>query len=127
MARTEAEYEHVKALAELGLSDYAIAALTGRTSGNRAALAPPKKCPDVVTRSAGARSWSVTDGFRYCYLLGCYLGDGHLIHRPPNSWILRVSCDRRYPSIKEEILAAMKLAFPVLALLGIRHPAARQT
>lgn len=48
----------------------------------------------------------------YCYLLGCYLGDGHVTHRPPNTWVLRIACDRQYPGIITEIRHAMELVFP---------------
>lgn len=30
-----------------------------------------------------ASDWKVSDPSTYCYLHGCYLGDGHVIHRPP--------------------------------------------
>jgi hypothetical protein len=64
-------------------------------------------------RSARARDpWEVVDEAAYWYLLGCYLGDGHVTHRPPGGWTLRVASDQQYESIIEEILAAMDTTFP---------------
>jgi hypothetical protein len=48
----------------------------------------------------------------YCYLLGAYLGDGHVTHRPPNTWTLRIACDRQYEQIIGEVMTAMELTFP---------------
>ena len=48
----------------------------------------------------------------YSYLLGCYLGDGHVTHRPPGTWSLRIACDRKYTRIIEEIMAATSATFP---------------
>jgi len=46
-----------------------------------------------------------------CYLLGCYLGNGHVTHRPPSTWSLRIACDQRYPAVLGEIREAMRLTF----------------
>jgi hypothetical protein len=54
----------------------------------------------------------VPDPRAYAYLLGCYLGDGHLTHKAPGTWTLRVACDRAYPSIEDEIATAMERTFP---------------
>lgn len=43
--------------------------------------------------------------------MGCYLGDGHVSHRPPNGWTLRVAADRQYPGIIDEVLRAMAVTF----------------
>jgi hypothetical protein len=56
--------------------------------------------------------WRVVDEAAYCYLLGVYLGDGHITHRPPNAWSLRIACDQKYPAIVREITEAMAVAFP---------------
>ena len=95
-------------LASEGLSDYSIAARTGIARS-------------TVHRwrrrgwTSGARDlppWHVPHSERYCYLLGCYLGDGHVVHQPPNGWTLRLACDRAYPEIIGEALAAMATTFP---------------
>jgi hypothetical protein len=70
---------------------------------------PRRRVQDVV--EAAAR-WSVPDAAAYSYLLGSYLGDGHLAHKPPRTWTLRVSCDGAYPGIKREVRNAMETTFP---------------
>lgn len=42
----------------------------------------------------------------YAYLLGIYLGDGHLL-RAGNSWSLRIALDAAYPGIVRECVAAV--------------------
>lgn len=71
----------------------------------------------------------------YCYLLGCYLGDGHLNYKPPGAWTLRLSCDRQYEGLMEEMMSAMETTFPgrratrfpaskgASEVVGISHPA----
>jgi hypothetical protein len=51
------------------------------------------------------------DAFSYSYLLGLYLGDGHLAGNG-RSWQLVVSLDARHPQIIEECRAAMILTLP---------------
>jgi len=41
-----------------------------------------------------SREESDLDGAAYCYLLGMYLGDGHLV-RFPRAWKLQVYLDSR--------------------------------
>jgi hypothetical protein len=82
-----------------------------------------------------AAAWQILDDPSYVYLLGCYLGDGHIVHKPPHTWTVRISCDPGYPNIEEEIAAAMAASFPGASarrhrpaaarvdVLGITHPA----
>lgn len=105
-------WEQVSALFDIGLSDHEIARRTGVSQGtvsrwHRAALPPAS-----VRRAESAASWRTSDGPRYCYLLGAYLGDGTVCHRPPNFWSLQVINDRRYPNISAEVLDAMRSTFP---------------
>src|SRR5690606_12687357 len=51
-------------------------------------------------------------GWSYAYLLGAYLGDGHISQTSPRSWRLGIYCDRRYPGIVEEIRNAIKACVP---------------
>jgi hypothetical protein len=82
-----------------------------------------------------AADWRVLDPATYCYLLGSYRGDGHVTHRRPNGWTLRVACDQRYPDIISEVLRAIATIFPggrptriaastgASDVVGISHPA----
>lgn len=80
---------------------------------------PPKQLEAETPRRrsraeilALAQAWQVEDEPAYAYLLGIYLGDGHLLHRPPRTWTLRVACDPAYPAIEREIVEAMAATFP---------------
>jgi hypothetical protein len=60
---------------------------------------------------AASRGWCSPDPASYAYLLGCYLGDGHVSHRPPGTWTLRLSCDPKYPGVEAEIATAIESVF----------------
>lgn len=55
-----------------------------------------------------AHDFSALPGEKYAYLLGAYLGDGHLARRPRGVWRLRISTDAAYPGIIEECRLAME-------------------
>jgi hypothetical protein len=68
--------------------------------------------PREVNRSAcqgcGAspHDWDALDPDVYMYLLGLYLGDGHL-RAWGSGWVLRISLDAAYPGIVEDCSAAI--------------------
>jgi hypothetical protein len=68
--------------------------------------------PSEPRKLRGAENWRAPEAATYCYLLGCYLGDGNILHRPPNGWTLRIAADQRYEEIRAEILTAMAITFP---------------
>ena len=45
----------------------------------------------------------------YAYLLGIYLGDGHIAGWRKGLWQLRLFCDAAYPGIVDEIVSAIHL------------------
>ena len=51
-------------------------------------------------------------GSDYAYLLGIYLGDGHLWQTGPESFRLAVYCDSAYPGLIAEIKAAISAVAP---------------
>jgi hypothetical protein len=53
--------------------------------------------------------WRPPDGWTYAYLLGVYLGDGHVTVRGRGKSWLRVFLDGIYPEIVEECVTAMGL------------------
>ena len=106
-------------LAQDGLTSAEIARRTGvprRTVANWRAGA----LPSYGQRQAAAcfRCSGQLGPFRsmrqrgYAYLLGLYLGDGHLAELPRGVWSLRIYLDAAYPAIAEECTAAMSLALP---------------
>jgi Homeodomain-like domain len=110
MTQAEDNFLWVKELVAAGLSDYRIASLTGIHRSTvlrwRHRDRPPRSVDPAL------RHWRVTDAAQYCYLLGCYLGDGHVTFRPPATWVLRISCDRQYGGLIDEIRRAMDRTFP---------------
>ena len=50
--------------------------------------------------------------FAYAYMLGLYLGDGHISSHPRGVFRLRVFLDRAYPVIVDECVAAMSVLAP---------------
>ncbi len=103
----------VHQLAATGLSDYQIAT---RADVPRSTVQRWRHRDKSPTRLRGgseiAAAWEVPHAETYSYLLGNYLGDGHLVHKPPNGWLLRITSDRRYGAIEDEIMRAMEMTFP---------------
>jgi hypothetical protein len=138
MAYSTDNYLAVMSLVGTGLTDRAIAARTGVGAGTVRRWRVTTKPPDAVLRRRIAEAWSVPVDATYCYLLGAYLGDGLVTLYPPNSWCLRIFNDRRYQSISQEILTAMRATFPggrvrltpssnsEADVLSVRHPAIAQ-
>lgn len=135
MGKRIGDFYRVKALAEQGLSDYKIAELTGIARPTVQRWRHRALPPWTSLRVSEAEDWSVQNVYAYCYLLGCYLGDGHLNYQPPGSWTLRLSCDRQYDALMEEMMTAMETTFPgrratrfraskgASEVVGICHPA----
>jgi hypothetical protein len=135
MARTKAEFDDVKQLIGQGLSDYTIATMTGVP---RPTVRRWRHREHPPGRLSHHLSWRVPDEFAYCYLFGCYLGDGTIAQPSRNGWELRLYCDQRYTDIMDEIRAAAALTFPgarpttfvsstaASAVVRISHPAIGQ-
>src|SRR4051794_18017521 len=54
----------------------------------------------------GTHAFTALPGEAYAYLLGVYLGDGHISHQR-RSHLLRVSCDVAYPGIIDRVAEAI--------------------
>lgn len=48
----------------------------------------------------------------YAYILGIYLGDGHLVRMPKDVFALRITFDCRYPAIISEAVSSLKMVMP---------------
>lgn len=100
----EADFEHAMSLSASGMSDYAVARETGVSRvtvwhwrHRKPALQPRPVDP----------MWRPSDQGAYCYLLGVYLGDGCLVRTGASTWRLLVVLDALYPSLIDEVAAAM--------------------
>jgi hypothetical protein len=112
--RSREEFELVVALAATGLSQAEIARRTGipRLTVSGWLRAPPPR------HVAPAES---LDTAAYSYLLGMYLGDGHLAAFP-RAWCLRIVLDARYAGIVDECVRAVRAVVPANSVGVIPHP-----
>ncbi|RST13446.1 helix-turn-helix domain-containing protein [Streptomyces sp. WAC05374] len=66
------------------------------------------------------------DASAYSYLLGLYLGDGHIshysAHRVPN---LMITCDETWPGLMDDCEKAMRTVFPGNAVCRVRRTGCR--
>ncbi len=110
--RTASEFHLVRHLVALGMSDGWIAKATGipqRTiNGWRRQGFPP----GFRTRRWPTQRWRPADGPAYSYVLGMYLGDGHIASVRQGSTFLRIVLDRSYQAIVSECADALRLLFP---------------
>ncbi len=97
----------VRELVALGLNAREVSAETGvpQTTVGRWARGETAAFGPAVVR----RPWRPPDAWTYAYLLGLYLGDGHVFVRPSGSAWLRVYLDGAYPGIVEDCATAIVL------------------
>lgn len=109
-----ADWEAVRRLAGDGLSEYEIARRTGfpRSTINnwKTRSKPPgsARSAEVVDPGALRNRW----GPEYAYLLGVYLGDGHLWETSPRAYRLGIYCDAAYPGVIAEVKVTMEAVVP---------------
>jgi hypothetical protein len=103
-------YELVERLIGEGLSSRRISRLTGVPDST---VRNWRRQPPVVRRRARTEqtSWRPQDPEQYVYLLGQYLGDGH-ISKSRGHPFLRLYLDQQYRLVVQETVAALKATFP---------------
>jgi hypothetical protein len=105
--RRESHAEEVKALLERGSSQRAIARRLGLPRSTVQYWCTHEARPRSIARPSGP------DGIRrYAYLLGVYLGDGHVVEAATGSSRLDIALDATYPKIVDEVCLAIVSAFP---------------
>jgi hypothetical protein len=117
--RSASEYNRVKKLLDAGLSDQEV---TARTCVPRRTVNNWRHQPGLTRQLLGpeamGRPW---DGERYCYLLGSYLGDGHVVQGSIGSATLRITLDQRYPELISEVKEAIESLEPWLRARRRQH------
>jgi hypothetical protein len=109
--RSASEYTRVKKLLDAGLSDQEV---TARTCVPRRTVNNWRHQPGLTRQLLGPEAmWRPWDGVRYCYLLGSYLGDGHVVQGSIGSATLRITLDQRYPELIREVKEASHRLGPV--------------
>jgi hypothetical protein len=108
---TFVSYEHtgsavnvVSRLLGTGISDHEI----GRRTGVSRSSVQRWRTRGVPRGNRGDRgAWRPFDPVSYSYLLGIYLGDGYLARSSPQSAVLEISLDPKYPGIVDECSTAI--------------------
>jgi hypothetical protein len=121
--RPQTEYDQVVRLFATGLSDYQIARLTGvpRSTVDKWRTSAPRR-----PRQQDYSGWRTPDPATYCYVLGLYLGDGHIVHRDGRSRYMRLYLDDAYPRLIAEATAALELTLTPSRVRAYNYgPAAR--
>jgi hypothetical protein len=87
------------------ICDVSVRAIRHWRSGDRRASARrvAANCPRCHGRPL--------DEAAYSYLLGLYLGDGHIV-RAPRSYLLAIACSDRWPGLLREAQTAMSTVMP---------------
>jgi hypothetical protein len=97
-------YSAVCALFSTGRSDYEIARLTG-VPRSTVQKWRHYQGPRRVTRDPAG--WRPNDPKAYAYVLGLYLGDGHIVARKERPRHLRLYLDSAYPELVDEAANAL--------------------
>jgi hypothetical protein len=119
---SEADYEVAMAMSAAGESDYAIARELGMTRVTVFNWRHRK--PNLTGRPAIPESWRPPDEAVYSYLLGIYLGDGHISVTGEQGWRLGVTLDQRYGAIVEEVASAITAVDPATRVCRYTFPGA---
>ncbi len=119
---SEDDYEAAMALSGAGRSDYAIASELGITRSTVCNWRHHK--PKFSGRASLDLGWRPPDGGRFSYLLGAYLGDGHIVSTGPQSWRLGITLDAKYPTIIEEVAEAVLATDPQTHVCRNHRPGA---
>lgn len=124
--RGQQERTKVRELVQTGLNDCAVSRATGvprttvrmwRTEDFR----PPAFDSECVRCRGEGDGGDAPPGASYAYLLGAYLGDGHIL-RHARTWGLTVYLDSRYPQILHEVAEAMEAVMPGKTASRALHP-----
>lgn len=120
---SDEQHRLVLSLVHSGLSDRAIARQTGVP---RATVGSWRRNPNwSMHRRGGDPNWRPTNVVAYCYLLGLYLGDGHIVRRGLSARIC-ISLDPRYEVVSSEADRALATTFPGASVARYRHPTVRK-
>jgi hypothetical protein len=91
-------FTHRQVQAETGIP---LPTIRGWARGRRVLIGfDIEACPRC---GAAAHDYAALPQVAYAYLLGVYLGDGHLVHQRGRSYSLRIALDLAYPGIIAEV------------------------
>jgi hypothetical protein len=116
--RSDGDYAAVRELVAAGVSDREI---ERRTGVPRSTVGTWRRRPRRRASHVADKRWRPPIGAPYCYVLGLYLGDGHVVRRGRSAW-LRITLDARYPGVADEASPAMSRVFPESRVAGYERP-----
>jgi hypothetical protein len=61
------------------------------------------------------------DESSYAYLLGLYLGDGHIVHGPRDVYVLSIACSDDWPGLMAAARQAMAAVMPASSVCGVKQ------
>ena len=61
------------------------------------------------------------DESSYAYLLGLYLGDGHIVHGPRDVYVLAIACSDDWPGLMAAARQAMAAVMPTSSVCGVKQ------
>ena len=100
---------NVSRLAEAGLSGYRIAARLGMP---RSTVQRWRRLSAAPSARRSLRDWYPKAAEACAYLLGVYLGDGHIVRSGPRGWRISIYMDAIYPAVIGEVGQAIRDAYP---------------
>src|SRR5215831_3813103 len=124
----QATVDIAKTLSGLGILDRENAAISGvsvgairkwrygsRRNGSRSRHEDVPRCPRCHGRPLDEKA--------YAYLLGLYLGDGHLVLGRKGVWLLSITCCDGWPGLMEQARLAMSAVMPSSKVLPAQERA----
>lgn len=119
--RTQQDFDLVQRLLGNGLSDREIG---HRTGVPRATIRTWRRRPYRVRRllAPPPDDWRPADEWAYSYLLGLYLGDGHIVVSPSHAAVLRLYLDAQYSGIIQSAEGAMSRVAPGIPVRRCARP-----
>jgi Homeodomain-like domain len=111
--RSAEQFHAAKRLIAAGMNDCAIAREIGvpRTTVRDWRRRPAIRSRDLGAPCGVAHHFSQLPAEAYCYVLGLYLGDGS-ISRNRRVWRLRITLDKKYPTIIDRCRQAIEVMMP---------------
>jgi hypothetical protein len=111
--RSAEQFDAAKRLIAAGVNDCAIARQIGvpRTTVRDWRRRPPIRSRHLGAPCGIAHDFAQLPAEAYCYVLGMYLGDG-CISRSGRVWHLRVTLDKKYPTIIDRCRQAIEVLMP---------------
>ena len=118
----QATVDFALCLSAIGVLDHETAQICGvsigairhwRSGRRRVASSKAKTCPHCHGRPL--------DESAYAYLLGLYLGDGHIVHGPRDVYVLAIACSDDWPGLMDAASQTLSAVMPTSRVCRVRQ------